>query len=354
MVFKKAKKEQAKLRLALSGPSGSGKTYTALTFAKYIGKKVAVIDTEGNSASKYANLFDFDVLSLEDCHPRNFIQAIDEACRYGYDVLIIDSLSHAYSGKNGLLELTDREKLRLRTNNNFQAWGKTSPLQTEFINKILTSHIHIIATLRVKTAYDMVDENGKKKPVKIGLEPIQKPGVEYEFDILGEMTPDNTFIVSKTRCPELNGYIKQQPGAETAEIIKNWLSDGVPPEVSPSQESPKTPQINAEKKTEEAKPQKINFETSAKADNERISAEGQSEDLSKKGIYQGEGILEKISEKQEGTGTVYGYIVAGEPVGFRHYSAKAAEENKKLIGHKVAFKVLVGPNGYNLFSIQGV
>lgn len=353
MVFKKAKKEQAKLRLALSGPSGSGKTYTALTFAKFLGKKIAVIDTEGNSASKYANLFDFDVLNLQNCHPKNFIQAIDEAVKYGYDVLIIDSLSHAWNGKDGILELADREKLRIT--NKFQAWSKVAPVQTEFTNKLITAPINIIATLRVKTAYDMQeDDNGKKKPVKIGLAPVQKEGIEYEFDILAEMTPDNTFVVSKTRCPELNGYIKQQPGAETAEIIKNWLSDGVPPEVSPSQESPKTPQINAEKKTEEAKPQKINFETSDKADNERTSAEGQSEDLSKKGIYQGEGILEKISEKKEGTGTVYGYIVAGEPVGFRHYSAKAAEENKKLIGHKVAFKVLVGPNGYNLFSIQGV
>ncbi len=349
MVFKKAKKEQAKLRLALSGPSGSGKTYTALTFAKYIGKKVAVIDTEGNSASKYANLFDFDVVSLEDCHPRNFIQAIDEACRYGYDVLIIDSLSHAYSGKNGLLELTDKEKLRLRTNNNFQAWGKTSPLQTEFINKILTSHIHIIATLRVKTAYDMVDENGKKKPVKIGLEPIQKPGVEYEFDILGEMTPDNTFIVSKTRCPELNGYIKQQPGAETAEIIKKWLSDGVAPdpqqEEAPAQQSAPAPAVKESKK--------IIFPTSVKADKAEAEQNKAKEDLAKKGIFEDVGVLEKIAEKQESSGTVYGYIISGQPVGFRSYSSRAAEENKKLIGQKVLFKALVGPNGCNLISIQG-
>lgn len=348
MVFRKAKKEQAKLRLALSGPSGSGKTYTALTFAKYIGKKVAVIDTEGNSASKYANLFDFDVLNLTNCHPKNFIQAIDEACKYGYDVLIIDSLSHAWNGKDGILELADREKLRIT--NKFQAWSKVSPLQTEFTNKLITAPINIIATLRVKTAYDMQeDDNGKKKPVKIGLEPIQKPGVEYEFDILGEMTPDNTFIVSKTRCPELNGYIKQQPGAETAEIIKKWLSDGVAPdpqqEEAPAQQSAPAPAVKESKK--------IIFPTSVKADKAEAEQNKAKEDLAKKGIFEDVGVLEKIAEKQESSGTVYGYIISGQPVGFRSYSSRAAEENKKLIGQKVLFKALVGPNGCNLISIQG-
>lgn len=346
MVFKKAKKEQAKLRLALSGPSGSGKTYTALTFAKYIGKKVAVIDTEGNSASKYANLFDFDVLNLTNCHPKNFIQAIDEACKYGYDVLIIDSLSHAWNGKDGILELADREKLRIT--NKFQAWSKVSPLQTEFTNKLITAPINIISTLRVKTAYDMQeDDNGKKKPVKIGLAPVQKEGIEYEFDILAEMTPDNTFIVSKTRCPELNGYIKQQPGAETAEIIKKWLGDGVAPE--PQQEEAPAPQSAPAPAVKESK--KIIFPTSVKAD--KAEQDKAKEDLAKKGMFEDTGVLEKIAEKQESNGTVYGYIISGQPVGFRSYSSRAAEENKKLIGRKVLFKALVGPNGCNLISIQG-
>lgn len=348
MVFKKAKKEQAKLRLALSGPSGSGKTYTALTFAKHIGKKVAVIDTEGNSASKYANLFDFDVVNLTSCHPNNFIQAIDEACRYGYDVLIIDSLSHAWNGKDGILELAEREKLRIT--NKFQAWGKVSPLQTELTNKLITAPINIIATLRVKTAYDMQeDDNGKKKPVKIGLAPVQKEGIEYEFDILAEMTPDNTFIVSKTRCPELNGYIKQQPGAETAEIIKKWLSDGVAPE--PAKEEAPAPQSASAPTTKESK--KIIFPTSVKADKAEAEQNKAKEDLAKKGIFEDVGVLEKIAEKQESSGTVYGYIISGQPVGFRSYSSRAAEENKKLIGQKVLFKALVGPNGCNLISIQG-
>ena len=47
MKFNRAKKSQAKLRLGLIGPSGSGKTYTALSLASGLGKKIAVVDTEG-------------------------------------------------------------------------------------------------------------------------------------------------------------------------------------------------------------------------------------------------------------------------------------------------------------------
>src|SRR5690606_34635021 len=105
--FKKATKSQAKLRMAITGPSGSGKTYTALSVGTPLGR-IAVIDTERGSASKYADLFDFDVLELTEYNPRNYIEAIRAACAGGYDVLIIDSLSHAWSGQGGVLELVDR------------------------------------------------------------------------------------------------------------------------------------------------------------------------------------------------------------------------------------------------------
>ena len=230
MVFHKATKEKAKLRMALTGPSGSGKTYSALNIAQYLGQKVCVLDTEGNSASKYANLFDFCTLSLTDCHPQNFIKAIDAAVAEGFDVIILDSFSHAYNGKNGLLELADREKMKTSSANGFQVWAKLAPLTNALTQKLLTAPIHIIATLRVKTAYDMQkDDRGKLKPVKIGTEPIQKAGIEYEFDVLGDMDADNNLLIAKTRCPELNGQIFNKPGKEMADILNAWLNDGVEP-----------------------------------------------------------------------------------------------------------------------------
>jgi hypothetical protein len=68
MPFPRATKLEAKLRLALAAPSGAGKTYTALQLATHLGGPIAVIDTEHGSASKYANLFTFDVIELDSCH----------------------------------------------------------------------------------------------------------------------------------------------------------------------------------------------------------------------------------------------------------------------------------------------
>src|SRR5215469_17765165 len=52
-VFRKAVKQNAKLRLALSGPGGSGKTYTLLKLATALGGRIAAIDTEHGSMEKY-------------------------------------------------------------------------------------------------------------------------------------------------------------------------------------------------------------------------------------------------------------------------------------------------------------
>src|SRR6266704_3921166 len=59
--FRKAVQFGAKLRLAVCGPSGSGKTYTLLALATELGGSIAVVDTEHGSASKYADIFEFDV-----------------------------------------------------------------------------------------------------------------------------------------------------------------------------------------------------------------------------------------------------------------------------------------------------
>ena len=95
-MFKKATKSQIKIRLALSGASGAGKTFSALSIASYLGNSIAVIDTEHGSASRYADKFSFDVCELENHHPFKYIEAIETAEQAGYEVIIIDSLSHAW------------------------------------------------------------------------------------------------------------------------------------------------------------------------------------------------------------------------------------------------------------------
>jgi len=228
--FVKATKQQLKLRLALIGPSGSGKTYTALSIAQNLGGRVAVIDTERASASKYADLFAFDVCELETFSPNTYTQVIEQASCAGYDTLIIDSLSHAWMGKDGALEQVDKAAKRSASGNSFNAWREVTPMHNALVNAILTANCHVIATMRAKTEYIIEkDSNGKSAPRKVGLAPVQRDGLEYEFDVVADMDLDNNMIVSKSRCPALTGQVIAKPGSEVAQILLDWAGSGEPP-----------------------------------------------------------------------------------------------------------------------------
>ena len=223
-MFKKATRTQIKLRLALSGPAGSGKTYSALSIASHLGQSIAVIDTESGSASRYAGIFNFDVCELSSFHPQRYIEAIQAAEEAGYDVVIIDSLSHSWFGKDGELDLVDRAK------NSFAAWKDVRPLERRLLSAILNCKTHIICTLRTKTEWDtsQKDANGKMKPEKIGTAPIHVAGIDYEFDVAGELNQQHTLHISKSRCPALDGQSFTNPGRDVADLLHEWMSDGVP------------------------------------------------------------------------------------------------------------------------------
>jgi hypothetical protein len=239
--FTRATKTQSRLRLALIGPAGSGKTYSALVIGTALGERVAVIDTERGSASKYADKFTFDVFEPENFAPELYIDAIQAAERAGYDVLIIDSLSHAWSGKGGILEFVDQETRRSNTHNAYtDGWRKATPKHNLLVDTMLQTHMHLIATMRSKTEYILEkDEKGRTIPRKIGMQPVQRDGLEYEFDVVGDMTLDHEYIISKSRCELLTGAIIVKPNASFAETLTAWLSDGVPlPSSNPSEPSP--------------------------------------------------------------------------------------------------------------------
>ena len=239
MAFQRATKKQSRLRLALIGPSGSGKTYTALRVAQYLGEKVAVIDTERGSASKYADEFTFDTNEPESFHPQKYIDAIREAEEAGYGVLVIDSLSHAWMGKDGALELLDRSVKRSQSGNSFAAWREVTPLHNALVDAMLQSRCHIIVTMRAKTEYILeTNDKGKQVPRKVGMAPVQRDGLEYEFDVVADMDLDNNLIVSKTRCKALSGALIPKPGKELADTLLAWLTDGAEVPV-PAQQAPK-------------------------------------------------------------------------------------------------------------------
>ena len=227
-LFQKATKKQARLRMAIDGPSGSGKTYTALTFATALanGGRVAVIDTERGSASLYADEFDFDVLELSEFSPEAYTEGIKAAESAGYDVIVLDSLSHAWEGKGGILEIHDKETSRNRSGNSWTAWREVTPRHRALVDAILQSKGHVIATMRSKMDYIQTTENGKTKIKKVGLAPIQRQGMEYEFTIVADMDVDHNMIVSKSRCKIVADDVVKKPGADWMAKVRVWLESG--------------------------------------------------------------------------------------------------------------------------------
>ena len=228
-MFQKATRKQAKARVAIDGPAGSGKTYTSLLAASVLanGGKVAVIDTERGSASLYADEFDFDVVELQNFNPRNYINAIDEAEREGYSVIVIDSLSHAWEGEGGILDLHDAATKRQKTENSYTAWKDVTPVHREFVDRMLQSKCHIIATMRAKMEYSQEkDGNGKTVIRKIGLAPVQRAGTEYEFTVVCDMDVDHSLAVSKSRCKPIADKIVSFPDKKFFGILNNWLNEG--------------------------------------------------------------------------------------------------------------------------------
>jgi len=213
--------------MALMGPAGAGKTWTALVLATALAGdgRVLVIDTERGSASKYADAFEFDVIELERFHPRHYIEALTLAQTHGYAVCVVDSLSHAWAGKDGILDQVSQ----LHADKTFtEGWRRASPLHHRLVDTLLQAPLHLIATLRSKMAYVLeTNERGKQVPRKVGLQPIQRPGLEYEFDVVADLDVEHTLTVSKTRCPALNGIVMPRPGPELAQTLKTWLGEAV-------------------------------------------------------------------------------------------------------------------------------
>lgn len=243
LTFTKASKRQARLRMALVAPSGAGKTWTALAVAlgydpktkKFVkanalGERVAVIDTERGSASKYADdPFPFEVLELESFSPETYIEAIETAAAADFDVLIIDSLSHAWMGKDGALELVDETTKKSQSSNSWASWREVTPMHNRLVDEIIGAPMHVIVTMRTRTEWVVEDDgNGRKVPKKIGMQPVQRKGLEYEFDVVADLDLQHNLIVSKTRCSALDDKMFAKPGADVGGLLKMWLSTGVP------------------------------------------------------------------------------------------------------------------------------
>lgn len=229
MAFTKAIKTKSKLRLAIFGPSGGGKTFSALRIAKGMAspEKIALIDTEHGSAAKYSDRFTFDTDELSNPSIDNLIRKLEEAASAGYEVVIIDSLSHAWQE---LLDEMDRLAKAKCSGNSFAAWRDGTPKQRRLITAILDYPGHIIATMRVKTEW-IIEQNdrGKATPRRKGLSPEQGKGIEYEFDMLMEIGEEHIANIIKDRTGKYQDAIIEKPGEAFGKDLIAWLTDGIEP-----------------------------------------------------------------------------------------------------------------------------
>lgn len=226
-MFKKAERKKARLRLALSGTSGSGKTYGALQIAKGLGGKIAVLDTERGSASLYSDTVDFDVVELGPPYePERFIEVMDAAAKAGYDVLIIDSITHEWKGAGGMLEIVDNIARAKFRGNSYAAWNEGDKRHRRFVDAMLHSPLHVIVTMRSKAVYVEGERNGKKTIEKQGAAPEQRDGIEYEFTAVLDLTVDgNLAVKSKDRTRLFNDPFRITE--ETGRKLRDWLESGV-------------------------------------------------------------------------------------------------------------------------------
>jgi len=251
IAIRKARRSATKLRLLLTSPSGGGKTYGALLLAKGLGGKTVVIDTEEGSSDLYDTLHDFDVIDLKPPFtPERYIEAITAAEAAGYEVIVIDSVTHCWSGKGGCLELVDDIAKAQFRGNTWSAFSVITPRWRAFVDAILRSPAHVICTGRSKTETAQVEDGGRKKVAKLGMKLEARDGLEYEFTAVLDLIHDGHFAtVSKDRTGLFSGDPKPI-SVETGKRLADWLAGGAAIAAEPgvTQQQPQNATVEAHRK----------------------------------------------------------------------------------------------------------
>lgn len=230
--FQKATRAQLKARVAFAGPTGAGKTWTALEWATVLanGAPIAFVDTERGSASLYSDHFTFDVMAFDPPYdPQRLTDILKVAEGHGYAVVVIDSLSHFWEGEGGTRDIADAAAAR-SGGNSFAGWKDATPKLRHLIDVMLGLDAHVVATMRSKMEYVIEqNERGKSAPRKVGLAPVMRAGVEYEFTLVGDIDLDHRIAITKSRCDRLaDELVLPGRASEAAQLFADWLSEGKP------------------------------------------------------------------------------------------------------------------------------
>lgn len=323
MEIRKAQRMKAKLRLGIAAPSGGGKTYSALLLAFGLGGKVGLIDTENGSGDLYAHLGDYYVAPLAAPYTvakyRDAIRSLEAA---GCSTIIIDSLSHAWAGEGGLLDKQGAISTQAGFNS-YTAWRKVTPEHNALVEAMLQSPCHIIATMRSKQEYVLeTDSRGKQVPKKVGMAPVQREGMEYEFTVFLDIDIEHVAHSSKDRTGLFDGlFFKVEP--KTGKILLDWLEKGVEaPNPKPEETEPKPDTQDTPKS--EYKPLTI------------------------------AGLLKTVKKAGTNGSTRYGLAIDGDKRVFGTYSAPEATRAEGFIGKKITITYNeTSKNGKPVFEMIG-
>ena len=243
MTFAPAKRKASFARIACVGASGSGKTFSSIRLARgLVGKegRIAVVDTENGSASLYEGLAKtkgqptgFDVMELgPPWNVPRFEAAIKAAVDAKYDAVILDQVSWLWEGDGGLLEAVDTISKSSKSGDSFGAWKKVTPMYWDFIRAILLAPIHVIVCMRAKVAWEIQkSDNGKNKPVKIGMKPIQREGFDYEMTVVWNISAEHGAEVDKDRTNLFHDRLPAPLSEADGERLAKWLSSGEAPTI---------------------------------------------------------------------------------------------------------------------------
>lgn len=238
MGIEKASREKIYLRMAIQGPSGSGKTATGLITAygltKHFAGKIGVIDTQNRQSLDYVDTRfapnGFDVFHLTNGNPDSLRNAIKQfVAAGGYSVLFIDSLSVAWAGEGGILDLSDDSD---NSKNSFSKWNGLNKIQNKMLGDILRCPFHVIASIQSKTDWVMdteIDGNGKKKTTitKVGLAPVQKKGIEYFWPLYVSMDLNHNMTIERINAfEELDRQVIHKPDETWVDPLVEWLKKG--------------------------------------------------------------------------------------------------------------------------------
>lgn len=259
--FEEAKRAQCKASIMIQGLSGNGKSGLALLIGKHLAKgdfsKVAAIDTENGSLKLFSDIPTSEGGRFEKFKignftpdigykPSNYLAFRESAISNGAEVVIEDSITHAWMYKGGILDLLAEAKKKdaRYAKDSYAAWGEETVAKEKLLlfELLRDYRVHMISTVRVKERLEYVPDTqtGKNKMESLGETQIMQADTKYEPDLVLEMIRAGSAVGGKFVHPKARIiksryaiFTKDEEYEFTPELLEQlrlYLEEGTSPE----------------------------------------------------------------------------------------------------------------------------